>query len=53
MVLEKNFNVEDFQKLFFNLIQDKSKLEEMAKNAKKMAVLNADENILNVIKENL
>lgn len=53
VVLEKNFNVEDFQKLFFNLIQDKSKLEEMAKNAKKMAVLNADENILNVIKENL
>ena len=49
MVLEKDFNIKDFQKMFFELIKDKEKLEEMSKNAKKLAVPNADENILNII----
>ncbi len=49
MVLEKDFNIKDFQKLFFDLIKDKNKLEMMSKNAKKLAVPEADDNILNVI----
>ncbi len=49
MVLEKDFNIKDFQVMFFDLIKNKQKLEEMSKNVKKLAVPNADENILKII----
>lgn len=51
MILEKDFNIRDFRKVLFDLIKDKNRLEEMSKNAKKIAVIDADDNILNVIKE--
>lgn len=51
VVLEDNFNVKDFQELFFNLIQDKEKLQKMAKNAKKVAVTDADVKIVDVVKD--
>jgi UDP-N-acetylglucosamine--N-acetylmuramyl-(pentapeptide) pyrophosphoryl-undecaprenol N-acetylglucosamine transferase len=50
MVLEKDFNIEGFQNIFFNLLKDKNKLENMAKNIKKVAVIDADEKISNIIK---
>lgn len=50
VVLEKDFNIKDFQKLFFEVIKDKNKLEEMSKNVRKIAVVDADDNILNIIK---
>lgn len=53
VVLEKNFNIKDFQKIFFELIEDKEKLERMSNNAKKIAIPNADENILKIIKESI
>lgn len=51
LILEKDFNIKDFQKIFFELIQDKDKLNIMSNNVKKMAVPNADDNILKIIKE--
>ncbi len=50
VILEKDFNIKDFQKLFFELIKDKNRLEEMSKNARKIAVVNADDEILKIIK---
>lgn len=50
VVLEKDFNIKDFQKLIFEIIKDKDRLEEMSKNARNISVPNADENILKVIK---
>lgn len=49
MILEKDFNIKDFQTIFFDLINSKEKLEQMAQNAKRMAVPDADDNIINVI----
>ncbi len=51
VVLEKNFNIEDFQKMFFDLIKNKELLEDMARNAKNMSVVNADVRIVEIIKE--
>ncbi|HSQ97754.1 MAG TPA: undecaprenyldiphospho-muramoylpentapeptide beta-N-acetylglucosaminyltransferase [Rickettsiales bacterium] len=53
IVLEKNFNIKDFQRLFFDLIQNKKLLEEMAKNIKNMSVINADIRIVDIIKEKI
>jgi len=50
VVLEKDFNVKDFQKLFFDLVKDSNRLEEMSKNVRKIAVVDADENILKILK---
>lgn len=50
VVLENNFNVKDFQKLFFDTIKNKEKLVEMSVNAKKMAVIDADKNIVDIVK---
>lgn len=51
IVLEKNFNIPDFQKLFFDLVQNRKLLEEMAKNIKSMSVVDADVKITNIVKE--
>lgn len=51
IVLEKDFNIKDFQKLFFETIIDKNKLEEVSRNARKLAVINAEENIFKVIED--
>lgn len=51
VVLEDNFNVKDFQELFFNLIKDKEKLQDMAKKARSIAVADADIKIVNVVKD--
>lgn len=50
VVLEDNFNIKSFQELFFNLIKDTEKLQEMAKNAKNIAVIDADVRIVDVVK---
>ncbi|MDD2839605.1 MAG: undecaprenyldiphospho-muramoylpentapeptide beta-N-acetylglucosaminyltransferase [Rickettsiales bacterium] len=49
VVLEKNFNIKDFQKTFFDLVKNRELLESMAKNAKSIAVVDADVQIANVI----
>ena len=49
VVLEKDFNIKDFQKLFFDLIADKDRLEEMSRNVRKIASVDADDNILKII----
>ncbi len=51
VVLEDNFNIKSFQELFFNLIKDTEKLQEMAKNAKNIAVIDADVRIVDVVKD--
>lgn len=51
VVLEKDFNIKDFQKTFFDLIKNEDKLKKMAKSAKEIAVVDAPENIFNIIKE--
>jgi len=53
LVLEKDFDVDNFRSDFVKLIRDKDKLKDMANNAKTMAVLNAEENILKVIKSTI
>ncbi len=53
MILEKDFNIQDFQKVFFELIENKDKLLELSSNIKKLAIVNADENILKIIKETI
>ena len=50
VVLEDNFNIKSFQELFFNLIKDTEKLQEMAKNAKNIAVIDADVRIVDIVK---
>lgn len=53
VVIEKDFTIKDFQTIFFDLIKDKKRLEDMSINAKNLAVVEADENIVNVIHETL
>ena len=53
LVLEKDFSIKSFQELFFNTIKDKEKLETIANNVRKLAVPDADVNIVNIIKNNL
>jgi len=51
VILEKDFDVKTFQTLFFSLIDDKDRLLQLSKNAKQMAVIAADDNIMNVIND--
>lgn len=51
MVLEKDFNIQDFQKIVFDLIKNKDRLLDLSMNIKKLSLVNADENILKIIKE--
>ena len=51
VVLENDFNVNDFQKMFFDLVKNESLLQTMSKNIKKLAVVDADQRILNVIED--
>lgn len=53
VVLEKNFNVKDFQKTLFDLVKNKKLLENMAKNAKSMGIANADVQIAKIIMDTL
>ena len=50
-ISEKEFNIQDFQNIFFGLIQDKEKLFSLSRNIRKMANKNADKNIIKVINE--
>jgi len=51
VILEKDFDVKTFQTLFFDLLDDKDRLLQLSKNAKQMAVIAADDNIMNVIND--
>lgn len=50
-ILEKDFNIQDFQNIFFSLIQNQDKLFSLSKNIRKMANKNADKNIVKIINE--
>jgi UDP-N-acetylglucosamine:LPS N-acetylglucosamine transferase len=47
--LEKDLDVKKFQVLLENLINNKAKLEETAKNMKDCSIVDADKNILGVV----
>jgi UDP-N-acetylglucosamine--N-acetylmuramyl-(pentapeptide) pyrophosphoryl-undecaprenol N-acetylglucosamine transferase len=52
-ISEKMFNANRFSEEFIKLINNKDKLKDLAKNARDMAVLNAEENILKLIEKTL
>ena len=52
LIEEKNFTIKYFQSIFFKLIKDKNLLEEMSSNLKKLANIDADLNIYNIIINN-
>lgn len=51
MVLEKDFNIQDFKNIFFGLIQNQEKLLSLSNNIRKMANIKANENIIKIINE--
>lgn len=49
VVNEEEFEVKRFQEMLFDLVKDELKLTEMSSNARNLSVVNADENIVEVI----
>lgn len=51
VILEKDLNGELLNKEIINLLSDKIKLKEMAERSRKMGIINADDRILNILRE--
>ncbi len=51
VILEKDLNGDLLNKELMNLLSDKRKLEDMALRSKKMGIINADDRILNIVRE--
>lgn len=51
VILEKDLSGEKLNNEIFNLLSDKRKLKDMALKSKKMGIINADDRILNIVRE--